>query len=127
MQKLLGPLFYRFALGAAFCAITYLALTSKDIPVAGNINDKINHLAAFYTLALLVDFSWPKSGFRAAKACSLLGYGLAIEIVQYFLPYRSFSLFDLGADAVGMFIYVLSIPLLRKIYPLSRRFELQKH
>jgi VanZ family protein len=35
----------------------------------------------------------------------LLGYGLAIEIIQYILPYRSFSLLDLAADAFGLLAY----------------------
>jgi VanZ family protein len=33
-----------------------------------------------------------------------LGYGLLIEFVQHFLPYRSASLGDLLADAAGMAI-----------------------
>ncbi|MDH4162927.1 MAG: VanZ family protein [Nitrospirota bacterium] len=94
-----------------------------QVPVAKDINDKINHLAAFYTLALLVDFSWPKKDFLGLKAISLLGYGLAIEIAQYFLPQRNFSLLDLGADAVGLLLYLLSAPLLRNIPLLSMRFK----
>lgn len=122
MQKHHTTVFYRIALGVVFCSTSFLALTGKNIPVAKDINDKINHIAAFYTLALLTDFSWPTSGFRAPKVLALLGYGLAIEIVQYFLPHRSFSLFDLGADAVGMLLYLISVPLLKRIYPLSLRF-----
>lgn len=121
-----GTVPYRIALGIALCAISFLATTGKDIPVAKDVNDKINHIAAFFALALLTDFSWPASGFHAAKAFSLLGYGLAIEIAQYFLPSRSFSLLDLGADAVGMLLYAVSIPLLKHIYPLSVRFEKRK-
>jgi VanZ family protein len=124
MQKERMTFFYRFMLGVALCATTFLATTSARIPVAEDINDKISHIAAFYALSLLVDFSWPKTGFRFAKALWLLGYGIAIEAVQYFLPHRSFSLFDLGADAVGMVLFWFSVPLLRKIYPLSMRFKI---
>lgn len=110
-------------LGILLCVISFLATTSIQVPVMESVSDKIKHVAAFYTLALLADFSWPDTGFGFVKAVWLLGYGLAIEIVQYFLPYRTFSLFDLGADAVGMVLFWLSIPLLRHIYPLSQRFE----
>ena len=110
-------------LGFALFAITFLATASIQVPVAKDINDKINHIAAFYVLSLLVDFSWPKTGFRFSKVLWLLGYGLAIEIVQYFLPHRAFSLFDVGADAVGLLLFWLSVPLLKNIYPLSKRFE----
>ena len=123
MQKRDAAKFYRVMLGIALCAITFLATTSVHVPVAEDINDKINHIAAFYVLSLLTDFSWPKTGFRTAKVLCLLGYGLAIEIVQYFLPHRTFSLFVLGGDAIGLFLFWLSVPLLRNIYPLSKRFE----
>jgi hypothetical protein len=35
--------------------------------------------------------------------------------VQYFLPYRESSVFDLLADAVGESLYIASIPLLRRM------------
>lgn len=123
MQQKQHALIYRVILAITLGAISFLATTDIQLPVAEDISDKINHAVAFFTLALLVDFSWPKSGFRALKVLSLLGYGLAIEIIQYVLPHRSFSLFDLGADGVGMFLYGLSVPLLKNLYPLSKRFE----
>ncbi len=121
MRKIQSVYFYRVLLGTAICAISFLATTSRHIPVVENISDKINHVAAFYILSLLVDCSWPKTGFRASKILPLLGYGLLIEITQYFLPSRSCSLYDLGADALGMFLYWISIPLLMKIPLVSRR------
>jgi VanZ family protein len=78
---------------------------------------------AFYALALLVDFSFPQTGFNRVKTLSLLGYGLAIETIQYFLPYRSFELLDLGADAVGLFAYGISIPVLRRLPLFKIRWE----
>ena len=110
-------------LGIASCVIIYLATTNREIPVVKDINDKINHAFAFYTLALLVDFSWPRTPFRAPKFCPLLAYGLVIEVVQYFLAYRTFSVLDLGADAVGLFFYWFTVPLLLRIAPLSRRWK----
>ena len=123
MQKMRTALPYRLTLAAAVAATTYLATTARHIPVVEDVSDKLNHVLAFYVLGLLADFSWPESGFRLPKAFALLGYGLAIEIIQYFLPHRTFSLFDLGADAVGLFVYASSVPLLRNIYPLSERFK----
>jgi VanZ family protein len=118
-----STLTYRLMLAAALLAITYLATTSRQIPILENVDDKIIHVAAFYVLGLLADVSWPASGFRLPKALALLGYGLAVEIMQYFLPHRTFSLFDLGADAVGLLIYATSVPLLKNIYPLNERFR----
>ena len=53
----------------------------------------------------------------------MLSYGLAIEIIQYFLPYRECSLFDLGADAAGLFLYRLSVPLLMKMDRMKGRWR----
>jgi len=103
--------------------ILYLATTSRMIPVVEDINDKVEHGIAFYALALFADFSFPQNGFGRAKALSLLSYGLAIEIIQYFLPYRSLSLFDLGADAVGIVIYVVSLPMLKRMPLLKKRWD----
>jgi VanZ family protein len=114
---------YRLLLITAVVVILYLATTSRRIPVVEDINDKVDHGIAFYALALLADFSFPRNGFGRAKALSLLGYGLAIEIIQYFLPYRSFSLLDLGADAVGLLTYGISIPVLKRMSLFNKRWE----
>ena len=103
--------------------ILYLATTSRMIPVVEDIIDKAEHGIAFYALALFADFSFPQNGFGRAKALSLLSYGLSIEIIQYFLPYRSFSLIDLSADAVGLVIYGVSLPMLKRMPLLKKRWD----
>jgi VanZ family protein len=123
MQTYRAVLFYRLMLTAALVVTTYLSTTSRQIPVVAEVNDKLNHMLAFYVLGLLADFAWPGTAFYTRKAFLLLGYGVLIEIIQYFLPYRSFSLFDLGADAFGLLLYAVSVPLLKYIYPLNKRFR----
>jgi len=123
MQKRHTTLLFRMMLTAAGVAISSLATTSRHFAFVEDLNDKIEHILAFYVLGLLVDFSWPIAGFRAPKVLSLFGYGLAIEIVQYFLTRRTFSLFDLGADGMGLFLYALSVSAIKNIYPLSERFK----
>jgi VanZ family protein len=103
--------------------IIYLATTPRKITVVDNINDKINHIIAFYVLALLLDFSFPASAFHATKVLSLIGYALTIEMVQHFLSYRTFSLFDLGTDAFALVVYRLSLPWLRLVPLLRKRWE----
>lgn len=100
---------YRFPLFVAMTAIFFLATTPLRIPVADSIHDKIKHAAAFFVLALLMDHSFPERAFRS-KTLALISYGLAIEVTQSFLPYRSCSLFDLGADTLGLTFYGLLIP-----------------
>jgi VanZ family protein len=103
----------RVALVVAVTVTCYLAFTPRHFHVLELFWDKLKHAAAFATLALLVDFSFPASRFGVAKMLLLLGYGVMIEFVQYFLPYREASSLDVLADVVGIALYVLSIPVLK--------------
>lgn len=116
-------LLYRFSLVAALALIFALAITRISIPLVQNANDKLAHLLAFFALALLADFSWPANPFNAPKILLLFCYGVVIEITQYFLSYRDFSLLDLGADAAGLFLYSTIVPLLRNLSPFKARWK----
>jgi VanZ family protein len=110
----------RFCLAVAVAAITFLAFTDRAFPVIEDIPDKVNHLAAFAVLAMLADYAFPTARFGAAKVLALAGYGAAIEVVQSFLPHRQASLLDLAADAAGIGLYALCVPVLMRI-PVLRR------
>ena len=114
---------FRLLLGLSLGLITWLATSELPGPVIFDLNDKLNHLAAFFSLALLSDFAFRGNGFGAAKFLPLLGYGLLLESIQHFLPYREFSLLDLAADALGMALYAASVPLLRGRRPFAERWE----
>ncbi|MEJ2611179.1 MAG: VanZ family protein [Candidatus Thiodiazotropha sp.] len=107
-----STLLFRIALGVALVVISYLAFTPLDIPIISNLNDKVSHIAAFFCLALLADFSWPEMPWNLPKALSLITYGFFIEVVQAFLPFREFSLWDMAADTLGLLGYALILPLL---------------
>ncbi|MCU7811416.1 MAG: VanZ family protein [Candidatus Thiodiazotropha sp. (ex Notomyrtea botanica)] len=94
----------------------------EETPVA-DINDKFGHVAAFLCLAFLLDFAWPKHHWGLYKLLPLLAYGLFIELVQHYLPYRNFSLWDLAADGLGLFLYPLSLPILKRIPILAVRWN----
>lgn len=99
----------------ALVVISYLAFTPLDTPVVAEFNDKLSHIVAFFALAFLVDFSWPRSKWNPVKYLPLFGYGLFIEVVQAFMPHRVFSTWDLLADILGLLIYPLVLPLLLRI------------
>ncbi len=105
---------FRISLAAAVAGILILATTPLQYPVVSGINDKLNHIFAFFILALLADFSFPVRKFSLCIILPLLGYGIAIEVIQYFLPYRMFSLYDVAADAMGIGLYKISFSLLKK-------------
>jgi len=110
----------RFSLVAAVAVITYLAITDRPYPLVESVPDKLNHLAAFAVLGLLADYAFPTARFGAAKILALAGYGAAIELVQSFLPHRQASLLDLVADAAGIGLYALCVPVLMR-FPVLRR------
>ena len=85
-------------------AVSYLALTPIEIQQLEGSWDKSKHLAAFITLAFLLDFS--ASG-NSIKWLGLAGYGMLIEVAQWFTEYRYFELSDILADCIGIAIYVI--------------------
>jgi len=111
---------FRVALVVALIVTMYLATTQQEFPVIDDTNDKVKHILAFYVLAFLADHSVPKVRFNLSKGLTILGYGLLIEVIQYFLPYREFSLFDLAADGVGIAAYAFSQAVLGRFYILRR-------
>jgi len=115
---------FRLALLAAVAVVMHLATTQINYPVVENMNDKANHILAFYVLGFLADFSFPRNNFGFTKVLSLLGFGLSIEVIQYFLPFRSFSLYDLVADTVGLAVYWASLPALKHLPLLRRRWNI---
>lgn len=80
--------------------ILFLATTSQPDSIPSSANDKVNHIAAFAALGVLVHWSYPRAGWITSFIL-LIGYGFAIEVIQAFIPTREFSLLDLLADAVG--------------------------
>ncbi|MBP9603834.1 MAG: VanZ family protein [Chromatiaceae bacterium] len=100
-------LIFRLGLWACLVIISFLAFA----PLAsdpGTGHDKANHILAFLVLAGLADLAYPgpAPGRGWGKWVSLLAYGLLIETVQRFLPYREFSGWDLVADGIGIWLYV---------------------
>ena len=113
---------FRVLLVIALVVCTYLATTRRHFTLVEHFSDKIRHALAFSTLALLADFSFPQSRFQAGKIAGLLGYGMLIEVIQYFLPYRSAEVLDVVADAAGLLVYAAVIPLLRHVPVLRQRW-----
>jgi len=100
----------RLLLGLALVTTTWLALTPQPVALPGvPLADKWAHLAVYIILAFLVDASWPERGFDLPKWLLLLGYGLAIELIQSQIPNRFFSLGDLLANAAGIALYAYVI------------------
>ena len=114
--------YYRALLCISLAIITYLATADLGYAVFPLNYDKINHLATFLVLALLVDFSFPNSRFNSIKIFLLIAYGFSLEVLQHFLPHRMFSLLDITADGLGLLAYGLLIPLIKRLPAFSDRW-----
>jgi len=96
---------FRALLTVALVTILFFSTSSLDHSAAAGVNDKIAHALSFLILAVLSDRSFPGYQYGWKIVLPLIGYGLGIEIIQYFLPERTFSLLDLAADAAGLLAY----------------------
>lgn len=96
---------FRLGLWTTLVAVLYLSTTKIDGPLPGGLSDKFYHGLCFFVLAFLADYAYPRTGFTAGKYIPLFMYGVMIECIQYFIPYRSFSIADMVADFIGLFIY----------------------
>jgi VanZ family protein len=77
----------------------------------GADSDKVNHLLAFVVFTFIISQSYEISFIKII----ILGliFAIYIEVVQYFIPYRSAELFDIFADFIGIILglcllYILS-------------------
>lgn len=94
---------WRLLLAAGLATASWLAFSPVDAPDGIEHLDKVQHMAAFTSLALAASFSWPsRPRTTAFITAGLMAYGLFIELVQTQLPTRSGSAADWLADAVGV-------------------------
>ncbi|MEW6714012.1 MAG: VanZ family protein [Nitrospirota bacterium] len=88
--------------------IFYLSSQSQLLPPLIHGTDKIIHTIVYFMLAILLYFSFLKSGLR--KHILLISlvfaviYGVSDEIHQYYVPGRIASIGDVVADSLGALI-----------------------
>lgn len=70
-------------------------------------SDKFWHLLAYLVLYLSSQIAYHRHARQLTRFALLLGFSLLIEIIQYFVPNRQFSLLDLAANATGLLLGML--------------------
>ncbi len=115
MRKNLISILSKLIFFTMIVVIQYLATAKISIKVDVLSWDKSNHLLAFLALFVALSFAYLSLGVLS-KSIILFLYGLQIEIVQYFLPYRDFSLLDLFADCLGIGLGILFYKLMIKYF-----------
>lgn len=102
-----------FKVSTRMVVITLLLLgvwygtANLEFPEEYNWNDKVIHAVVFFGFAFLVDLASSRKPFWLWKGLPLLAYGIGIEVMQYFTPFRSFSVMDMVADFAGILCYFL--------------------
>ena len=103
----------RLALIAMLIGIGYLSLTPIDIVSIGN--DKVGHFIAYAVLMINIGLlTLPKLKLFRRGIIGALFYGALMEVIQYFIPGRFMSGYDMIANCTGVFIGVLVIILFHR-------------
>jgi VanZ family protein len=98
---------------------TLTSLPSQSVPAVG-VNDKVEHLLAYFGLSFLLYLALlfqKKSAFlkNSAVLFTLLFvflYGVLDEVHQLMIPGRSCELFDFAADMAGGIIGIILVKIL---------------
>ncbi len=109
MFSFLPPLGHLFWKVCALISFTLLFLLTVTPAIQGAMLfphiDKLFHFIAFAGVSFAFLFAYVELS-RKLLFFSLSAIGLCIEIIQYYVPGRSFSWLDLLADCLGaLFIY----------------------
>ncbi len=94
----------KFGFWLILAAIAVLSLLPLQYAVQSGASDKIEHFIAYAALTACgrVGFAGRIAPLRLATA--LVGYGITIEIAQYFIPGRMMSGLDILANTLGVLI-----------------------
>ena len=85
----------------------WVATQNLEVPLGFAFADKFKHIVVFIGFSFLIDLAISRQPFWLWKASPLIVYGLMIEILQYFSPDRTFSLWDWAADIIGILLYFI--------------------
>lgn len=100
-----------FWLNAALLLYLTLAPAQQQAFSYPNI-DKLFHFIGFGSFAFFFALAFPKLRYWQAILISIC-LGISVEIVQSFIPYRSFSFADMLADLAGIITAVVFIALVK--------------
>ena len=112
MKKILKPQFYFLIV-----LYTYMSLSKPGADLASPYNDLFLHFIGY---AILINSGLLAFGTKSKKInmfIYLFSYSFAIELIQHFIPYREFSLLDLMANALGLFVgLIIGLTILRLLH-----------
>jgi len=107
---------FRFILGVSLVLISILSIQEIEVQSSVNFSDKLLH---FFCFLYLTTISWLSRIIYKELwlYVIVLAYGILIEIVQIYIPYRSFEFLDIFADFLGILVGTFLINFLKNLYP----------
>ena len=99
---------WRLLLLCLLAAVSWFAFVPSTPHDALPQLDKVRHLLAFASLALVASLGWPPAPRTTTLiTLGLMAYGLFIELMQTQLPTRTGSVADWLADGIGIALGLL--------------------
>ena len=96
---------FKLLLFIVLTLVTWQALSPQPIEQVQTFNDKLGHALVFLLLAAISDHAFASTRYNLKKIFFLMLYGIGIEVVQFYVPGRTFSLLDMLADGAGLMLY----------------------
>lgn len=115
----------RWQLALLLLLYTYLGLTSSSGPHMPQYNDKLMHFLGYGVAGLSITAALP--GWPVwQRLLALLVYSTGIEVLQHFMPPRTFSLGDMLANVTGALLGLISAETARRLAPNLSRTLLER-
>lgn len=95
-------------IGSSIPTHSLYPLQKKSLVLRIFFSDIFMHFAAFVLLTVLLSIGYVKTGesknWWIKAAAVSFSIGCLVEVIQIFLPYRSFSMGDLGVDLIAIIV-----------------------
>ena len=107
---------FRLILVISILLISILSIQEIEIQSSVNFSDKLLHFFCFLYLTIITWLS--RIIYKELWLYVIvLAYGILIEIIQIYIPYRSFEFLDIFADFLGILAGIIFINFLKDLYP----------
>jgi VanZ family protein len=85
-------------------AIVWLSLTPSPPTVDFAESDKVGHFVAYGALMFWFSTLYLKRASRIAYAAGFIAMGIGLEFIQGWLGYRTYEVFDMLANTLGVLL-----------------------
>jgi len=114
----------KFQLAFLLCLLFFLGVVKISTAVSNSLNDLLMHFLAYMVLMCSGLFTFPHRVYAVKLFYAFFAYSILIEFIQFFLPYRSFSLLDIVANGAGLLVGVslglLLLPVFKSLHVYGR-------